>query len=63
MLVDIVLNPEFDFLHGSELSRVYREAFTTYDISRPRLLRYAQRRGCLERIQQLIDRTTNTQHD
>ncbi len=63
MLVDIVLNPEFDFLQGSELSRVYREAFTTYDISRPRLLRYAQRRGCLDKIQQLIDRTTNINHD
>ena len=63
MLVDIVLNPEFDFLQGSELSRVYREAFTTYDISRPRLLRYAQRRGCLDKIQHLIDRTTNINHD
>ena len=63
MLVDIVLNPEFDFLQGSELSRVYREAFSAYDISRPRLLRYAQRRGCLDKIQQLIDRTTNTNHD
>ena len=63
MLVDIVLNPEFDFLQGSELSRVYREAFSSYNISRPRLLRYAQRRGCLEKIQQLIDRTTNTNYD
>ena len=63
MLVDIVLNPEFDFLQGSELSRIYREAFTAYDISRPRLLRYAQRRGCLDKIQQLIDRTKSTNHD
>ena len=63
MLVDIVLNPEFDFLQGSELSRVYREAFSSYDISRPRLLRYAQRRGCLDKIQQLIDRSTNTNYD
>ena len=61
--VDIVLNPEFDFLQGSEPSRVYREAFSSYDISRPRLFRYAQRRGCLDKIQQLIDRTTSTNHD
>ena len=63
MLVDIVLNPEFDFLQGSELSRVYREAISSFDISRPRLLRYAQRRGCQDKIQQLIDRTTNTNYD
>ena len=63
MLVDIVLNPEFDSLQGSKLSRVFREAFASYDISRPRLLRYAQRRGCLDKIQRLIDRTTNTNHD
>lgn len=63
MLVDIVLNPEFDFLQGSELTRVYREALTTYDISRPRLLRYAQRRGCVDKIQQLTDRTKSTNHD
>ena len=63
MLVDIVLNPEFDFLQGSELNRVYQEAFSSYAISRPRLLRYAQRRGCLDKIQQLIDRTTNINHD
>ena len=63
MMVDIVLNPEFDFLQGSELSRVYRESFSSYNISRPRLLRYAQRRGCLDRIQKLIDRTTNADHD
>ena len=56
MLVDIVLNPEFDFLQGSELSRIYREAFYSYDISRPRLLRYARRRGCQDKIHQLLDR-------
>ena len=63
MLVDIVLNPEFDFLRGSELSRIYQEAFADYDISRSRLLRYARRRGCEEKIQQLINRTTAPDYD
>lgn len=56
MLVDIVLNPEFDFLIGSELSHIYGEAFSGYSISRSRMLRYARRRGCEDRIKKLIDR-------
>ena len=63
MLVDIVLNPEFDFLRGSELSRIYQEAFDDYDISRSRLLRYSRRRGCEDKIQQLINRTTAPDYD
>ena len=63
MLVDIVLNPEFDFLRGSELSHVYREAFSGYDISRSRLLRYARRRGCENRIHKLIDRINELYYD
>ena len=63
MLVDIVLNPEFDFLQGSELSRIYRQALADYDISHSRLLRYARRRGCEDRIQKLIDRTSQPYHD
>lgn len=49
MLVDIVLNPEFEFLQGSELPRIYQEAFNDIDISRSRLLRYARRRNCEEK--------------
>lgn len=56
MLVDIVLNPEFEFLQGSEIIRIYQEAFSDYDISRSRLMRYARRRYCEEKIQHLLDR-------
>ena len=63
MLVDIVLNPEFEFLHGSELPRVYQEVFSEYDISRSRLLRYARRRYCEDKIQHLLDRITPLSHD
>ena len=63
MLVDIVINPEFDFLRGSELGHIYHEALVSYDISRPRLLRYAHRRGSRDKIQHLIDHTNNNDHD
>ena len=56
LLVDIVLNPEFEFLQGSELTRIYLEAFSNYDISRSRLLRYARRRYCEDKIQIILNR-------
>lgn len=63
MLVDIVLNPEFEFLQGSELIRIYQEAFSDYDISRGRLLRYARRRYCEEKIQHILNRITSQNDD
>ncbi len=63
MLVDIVLNPEFEFLQGSELPRIYQEAFNDFDISRSRLLRYARRRYGEDKIQHLLDRITPPDHD
>lgn len=63
MLVDIVLNPEFEFLQGSELTRIYQEVFSDFDISRSRLLRYARRRYCEEKIQHLLDRINQQNHD
>lgn len=63
MLVDIALNPEFDFVRGSELNHIYHDALASYEISLPRLLRYAHRRGSQDKIQYLIDHTTNTDHD
>lgn len=63
MLVDIILNPEFDFLRGSEIYQIYREAFSDFDISRSRLLRYARRRYCEEKIQHLLDRINLQSHD
>lgn len=63
MLVDIVLNPEFDFLNGSELNHVYDEAFSEYNISASRMLRYARRRGCSDKIRNLIDHANTTNND
>jgi hypothetical protein len=63
MLVDIVLNPEFEFLRGSEVYRIYQEAFSDFNISRSRLLRYARRRYCEDKIQHLLDHITPLNHD
>ena len=63
MLVDIVLNPEFDFARGSELIRIYREIFSNFNVSNSRLLRYARRRYCEEKIQHLLDRINAQNYD
>lgn len=63
LLVDIVLNPEFEFLQGSELTRIYQEAFSDYNISRSRLTRYARRRYCEEKIQSILDRINPQNND
>ena len=55
LMVDIVINPEFEFLQGSELTRIYQEAFSDFSISRSRLIRYARRRYCEEKIQSILD--------
>ena len=63
LLVDIVLNPEFEFLQGSELTHIYQEAFSDYDISRTRMLRYARRRYCEEKILTILNRINTQNHD
>ena len=63
LLVDIVLNPEFEFLQGSELTRIYQEVFSDYNISRSRLIRYARRRYCEDKIQHILDRINPQNHD
>ena len=45
VLVDIAINPEFDYLQGSEVFTIFEHAFRSCSISRPSLLRYARRRG------------------
>lgn len=63
LLVDIVINPEFEFLQGSELTRIYQEAFSDFSISRSRLIRYARRRYCDEKIQHILNRINPQNHD
>ena len=63
LLVDIVINPEFEFLQGSELTRIYQEAFSDFNISSSRLIRYARRRYCEEKIQIILNRINPQSHD
>lgn len=45
MLVDIKRDPCFEYLHGTESSRMWQNAKDMYNINQTRLRRYAHRRG------------------
>lgn len=55
VLVDIAVNPEFDYLQGSEVFTIYEKVLRDCRISIPKLQRYARRRRCLERIQAILN--------
>lgn len=62
LLVDIAVNPEFDYLQGSEVFTIFERVFRSCSISRSALLRYARRRGSIDPIQIIlskIDLTTD----
>lgn len=44
LLVDILRDPDFFYLQGSESDRIIENAFNLYTINRSKLLRYAERR-------------------
>lgn len=54
-LVDIVCNTEFEFLAGSEMENIYKNAFDKYTVNRDKMMRYAGRRGKRENISKLIN--------
>ena len=55
VLVDIAVNPEFDYLQGSEVFTIYENVLTDCFISLPKLNRYARRRRKTTRIQTILD--------
>ena len=55
VLVDIAVNPEFDYLQGSEVFTIYQKALRDCRISLPKLRRYARRRRCTDRIQTILN--------
>lgn len=63
VLVDIAVNPEFDFLQGSEVFTIFENAFRICSVSRSALLRYARRRGCTSLIQKVLSNTDLPDHD
>lgn len=54
VLVDIAVNPEFDYLQGSEVYTICERAFRRYALSRSAMLRYARRRGCTDAVLKLF---------
>ena len=63
VLVDIAVNPEFDYLQGSEMFTIYDRAFLNCSLSRSALLRYARRRGCTTAIQKILSNIDMPDHD
>lgn len=59
MLVDAISDRELNHLQGNELSIIYTNAFSEYEIKKTRLLRYAARRNRKEKVQQLINTITH----
>lgn len=54
VLVDIVANPEFFYLQGSEATTIYSNVLRDCYISIPRLKRYARRRRCIDEVEKRL---------
>ena len=54
VLVDIAVNPEFDYLQGSEVFTIYENIFRIHAVSRSAMLRYARRRGSMDAITKIL---------
>lgn len=63
VFVDIAVNPEFDYLQGSEVYTICERAFRSYALSRPAMFRYARRRGCTDAIKKLFSNIDLPNHD
>lgn len=55
LLVDILRDPDFFFLQGSESEYIIDNAFNLYAINRDRLFRYAERRGVKEDLTSILE--------
>lgn len=51
VIVDILRDPDLDYMRGSESFYMFRNAVENFAINRSKLLRYARRRGCSELIE------------
>jgi hypothetical protein len=58
LLVDILKDTDFDYLHGIEYDYMLENAIDQYSISTSRLTRYARRRGIQDTIQNKIKNIT-----
>lgn len=63
VLVDIAVNPEFDYLQGSEVFTICERAFRNCSLSRSAMLRYARRRGCMDTVRKIFANIDLPDHD
>jgi len=63
VLVDIVANPEFFYLQGSEATTIYSNVLRDCYISIPRLKRYARRRRCIDKVQNRLNNIDQPYND
>jgi hypothetical protein len=55
MIVDIFSDHEFEYLKGSELLLIVRNAFDQFTINKSKLLRYASRKGQQEKLSRFLE--------
>ena len=61
LLVDIAIDKDFISFHDYESLRFYRNAMDTCLVNETKLLRYAARRGCREKIKDIFDTALKTE--
>jgi len=62
LLVDALVDEEFEFLKGNEINHVYNNAFDRYSVNTSKLIRYADRKRKKPEILQIL-RTNNLATD
>ena len=60
LLVDVAIDDDFLSFQEFESFRIYRNAMDTSIINETKLLRYASRRGCKEKIKNILDTAKDT---
>jgi len=59
LLVDILKDPDFDYMHGAEYDYMLENALNDYNVSSTRLLRYARRRGLGDTLNQKLENASS----
>lgn len=61
LLIDILKDPDLEYLRGMEYQYMFETAFRQYRLSVSKLFRYARRRGVYEKIKSQIETISNSQ--
>lgn len=54
LLVDVLTDPEFEFLHGIEIERIFENALSKYPVNLSKMLRYADRKRKKKEVLDII---------